>query len=119
LHHAGAYTRCTTPVSKVRQREQPQRDRRAALVEQPHAVPDGEGLLEEVQLVDQAGGDELADDRHRHVQGDVIAGRVLERGESLDEVTLELSELRHVSSRSSLETTTLRASPSVLANGAS
>jgi hypothetical protein len=33
-------------------------------------VPDGDGLLEEVELVDQSGGEELVDDRHRPVQRD-------------------------------------------------
>src|SRR5215217_1036130 len=72
-------------------REQRQRDRGLALVEQPHALADGDRVHQQVQLVQQPGGQQLADDRDRAAQADgPLAGLVLQGGDGLDEVALQL-----------------------------
>ena len=53
-------------------------------------VADGDRVDEEVQFVDQAGVEELPDDRDRPADGDVAAGLGLERGDGFDEVALQL-----------------------------
>src|SRR5882757_797164 len=79
-----------TGLERLR-RDERERDRRLALVEQPHALADGERMQQEVQLVQQPRGDQLADDRDRATQADrAVTGLVLQRGDRLDEVALQL-----------------------------
>src|SRR5207248_1415356 len=64
---------------------------RSALVEETKTGPRGGRMDEEVQLVEQPGVEELADDRHRPAERDPSDRAVLlERGHCVDEVTLEL-----------------------------
>ena len=68
-----------------------QRDRCIALVEQPHPVAHGDRVHQQVQLVEQSGSQQLADDRHRSADADVgFAGLALQPGHGLDKVTVEL-----------------------------
>jgi hypothetical protein len=71
-------------------RDQLQRDRGLALVEQLQAFANSDRVNQQVQLVQQTGGQQLADGRDRAAQPDVAARLVLQGGHSLDEVALEL-----------------------------
>jgi hypothetical protein len=61
-----------------------------ALVEQPHALANGDRVHQQVQLVQKTRGQQLADDRDRAAQRDVAARLVLQGGHGFDEVALEL-----------------------------
>jgi hypothetical protein len=55
-------------------RDQLRWDRGLALVEQPHALANGDRVYHQMQLVEETGGQQLADDRDRAAQrDDVIA----------------------------------------------
>lgn len=70
--------------------DQPQRDRGLAVVEQAHALAYGERVHQQVQLVQESGRQELADDRDRAAEGDVAARLALQGGDGVDEVALQL-----------------------------
>src|SRR5688572_17305752 len=69
-------------------RDQPQRERGLALVEQPHALANGDRVQQQVQLVQKTGGHHLADDRDRAAERDVAARLLLQGGHGLDEIAL-------------------------------
>ena len=72
-------------------RDQCERERGLALVEQPHALADGDRVHKQVQLLQQPRGQQLADDGDRAAHADgAVAGLVLQRGDGLDEVALQL-----------------------------
>ena len=123
----GVAGRLGRPVDEVQHaglerlgRDQPQRDRGLALVEQPHALADGDRVHQQVQLVEQAGGQQLADDGDRAAHA-----RCSSPGSFFSAVTASTrspsscSEFRQVNSSFWFDTTILRASPSVLAKSAS